>query len=284
MQTALATNALYRDKRRRVWELDFLRGVAVIAMLFDHLMCDFSILHTWFYNFSEINNGFINYMHELAMKYWVSDFRFYAHPIFVFLFLFLVGTSCAFSRDNVRRGAGLGVFALAFTGVTFVLREFGIMKDGIVFGILDCIALCILCASATDIASKPNRHINKYLPLVLGVVILAFGIAFEFWDNHDLWDRNGFVSEHMIDYIIGTRAYGDDWFGLFPWVGMVLVGMYWGKAAYSMRVSLLPKLEGKWNKPFTFVGRHALLFYIVHQVVLSGIVMLICACFGYRMF
>lgn len=281
MQTALATNAIYRDKRRRVWELDFLRGVAVIAMLFDHLMYDFGMLDRWLGNFYEIDNAFINFMNEFAREYWVSTFRFYAHPIFVFLFLFLVGTSCAFSRDNTKRGAQLAVVALAFTGATMVLRAIGIMEDGIVFGILDCIALSILCASAVDIATKPDKALNIILPLVLGVVILILGIANEFWTTSGMWDHNGFRSDHLIEYIIGTRAYGDDWFGLFPWVGMVLVGMYWGKAAYSTRVSIMPKLDGKWNKPFTFVGRHALIFYIAHQVLLTGLVMLLCLCLGY---
>ena len=282
-QTAMATNALYRDKRRRVWELDFLRGVAVIAMLFDHLMFDFATLHT-LNNYFEVNNSFINFMHDFAIRYWNSTFRLnYAHPIFVMLFMFLVGTSCAFSRDNVRRGSLLAIVALAFTGVTLVLKATGLMEYGIIFGILDCIALSILCASAVEIATEHDKNLNLFMPLILGIIILALAISNRFWDIESLWEKT-FQSEHLASYIIGTRAYGDDWFGLFPWVGMVLVGMYWGKAAYGTRVSLLPKLDGKWNKPIKFIGRHALIFYLVHQALLMALVMALCACLGYEVF
>ncbi len=268
-----------------MWELDFLRGLAVIAMCFDHFMCDLWLFDSWFSNFDEINNAFINKITEFAALYWQSGyarnggFRFWAHYIFVFLFLFLVGTSCAFSRDNVKRGSQLFIVAFAFTGVSLILRKMGILEDGIIFGILDCIALSILCAAAVDIATKKNKILNVYLPLVLGTAIISYGIYSKFWTMS--YDRV-FDSSHMIDYIMGFRAYGDDWFGLIPYVGAVLMGMYWGKAVYAGRRSLVPRLDGKWNKPFRFVGRHALLFYLAHQVLISGLVLLIGICLGYK--
>ncbi len=279
MEEVVSTKALYRDKRRRVWELDFLRGLAVICMCFDHLMCDFVYLDGWFSNFNEIENSFISFMVDFSQMYWESAFRFFAHYIFVFLFLFLVGTSCALSRDNVKRGSALGVFALAFTGVSFVLKNMGILEYGIVFGILDCIALSILCAAAVDIATEKCKPLNVFLPLVLGVIILSVGIGKGFWNIE--YDKE-FQTSHMLGYIVGTNAFGDDWFGLFPYVSAVLMGMYFGKAVYASRASLLPKLNGKWNKPFRFVGRHALIFYAVHQVLLAGLVMLICLAIGYK--
>ena len=154
MENAIATKAIFRDKKRRVWELDFLRGIAVIAMCFDHLMFDFYAIQFWFSNWFKVDNAVIRELSAFAEAYWYSTFRFYAHFIFVFLFLFLVGTSCAFSRDNVRRGSALAVVSLAFTGVTLGLIPMGLMEQGVIFGILHCIALSILCAAAVDTASK----------------------------------------------------------------------------------------------------------------------------------
>lgn len=257
-----------------------LRGIAVIAMCFDHLMCDFVYLPGWFSNYKQINNSFIVQMVEFAKTYWNSDFRFWAHYIFVFLFLFLVGTSCAFSRDNTRRGALLFVVAFVFTGGTLIMKQVGVLDDGIYFGILDCIALSILIAAALDTATKPFKEFNVFLPLVLGVGVIAAGIGCKFWVHTGIYDKS-FDITHIVDYVFGSRAYGDDWFPIFPYVGAVLCGLYWGKAVYSTRNSLLPMLDGAWNKPFRFVGRHALIAYIVHQGVLSGIVMLVCSCLGY---
>lgn len=276
-----AVNPIYRDKKRRVWELDVIRGIAVIAMCFDHLMCDFIMLPYWFSNYKKVGNGFIGALVKFGNAYWDSSFRFWAHNIFVLLFLFLVGTSCAFSRDNTKRGCMLFVVAWLFTAASLVAKKMGILDQGIIFGILDCIALCILCASAVDIATKPIKALNIYAPLAIGVIVLAFGIKFEFWKLGEPYDKT-FTAAHIYDYIMGIKGYGDDWFGLFPYVGAVLLGMYWGKAAYKTRISLLPRADGVWFKPFKFVGRHALLFYVLHQVAIAGIVMALCLCLGYR--
>lgn len=286
--TDKAMRPLMRVKRGRVWELDFLRGLAVLCMCFDHMMYDLAyLIRGVFSNYNSVNNSFINRLGELARAYWrtsasgVYGFRFWGHYIFVFIFLFLVGVSCAFSRDNVKRGCQLFVVAWAFTGATFAARAMGFMDSGVVFGILDCIALSILCVAAVDIATERIKPLNIFAPLVLGVIVCAVGIGKEFWLWGVPFDRT-FDASHMFDYIIGTRGYGDDWFGLFPYVGAVLIGMYWGKAAYARRVSLLPVLDGKWNKPFCFVGRHALIFYIAHQVVIAALIVLLCLCLGYR--
>ncbi|MCH5350725.1 MAG: DUF1624 domain-containing protein [Clostridiales bacterium] len=283
MVKTAVVNPIYRDKKNRAWELDFLRGVAVIAMCFDHLMYDFASCKGWFSNGRE-PNAFIDALSKFAVAYWNTSkvtemgFRFWAHHIFVFFFLFLVGVSCSFSRDNVKRGSLLAVVSIAFTGVTLLMGSF--MKP-IVFGILHCIALSVLCVAAVDIATKKVKWLNVYLPLVIGVVILFFAIHLRTWDTAAIVDRD-FNAEHMLGYILGGNAYGSDWFGLFPNVGMVFLGMYWGKSMYPVRRSLLPFFDKKWHKPVTFVGRHALIFYLAHQVVMALIVGAICLMAGYR--
>ncbi len=272
MNNKSAVKSLYRDKRRRVWELDFLRGFAVIAMCFDHLMFDCSHPYGFFSDYKTGVSGVMDKLYGFARIYWDSTidygFRFWAHYLFVFLFLFLVGISCALSRDNVKRGALCGIAAIAFTGISFVCKAIGFMDDGIVFGILHCIALCILCVAAIDNITKFNKRVNLYAPLAIGAAVLLAGILNRFWTIR--YDRV-FTNEHFTGYVIGTFAFGDDWFGLFPYVGAVCVGMYFGKAVYSAKQSLLPMLDGKWHKPVTFVGRHALWFYFFHQPVLAGL-------------
>lgn len=268
-------------KKKRVWELDFLRGVAVIAMCFDHLMCDFVFLESWFSNYNAVDNGFIRGMVRIAGIYLNSAFRFWAHYLFVFIFLFLVGISCAFSKNNTKRGSQLFFVALIVTAFSFLLRHIGVLEYGIVFGILHCISLCILLAATLDSLTKFNKKLNTYAPLVIGFLILAVGIDKKFWLMSDNYDDQ-FNASHLIGYIMGTHAYGDDWFGIFPYLGIVLMGLYCGKTIYAKRESYLPRLNGSWNRPFKFVGRHALILYVVHQGVLAGLVALLCVCLGYR--
>lgn len=285
-ETKYIGKPLIRVKKQRAWELDFMRGVAVILMCFDHMMFDLSHPNGFFSNFYEVENSFAAWLYELARSYWGSTatfgLRFWGHYIFVFVFLFLVGTSCAFSRDNTRRGAICGLAALLFTGISYVLKAMGMMQYGIVFGILHCIALCILCVAAVDILTAWNKKVNLFAPLVLGIIILSVGISRQFWMMTYHYDHV-FTDAHFTGYIMGTNAFGDDWFGLFPYVGMVFIGTFWGKAAYPDRKSLLPMLDGKWHKPVTFVGRRAIFFYFLHQPVIAGIIMLIGLCMGYTL-
>lgn len=287
MEKIAGTKPLFRDKKRRVWEVDFLRGVAVLAMCFDHFMFDCAHPWSFFSNFFEVENAFSQKLYTFARWYWesswdyVSGFRFWGHAVFIFLFLFIVGMSCAFSRDNARRGALCGVAAFLFTGISFMCKAMGFMEHGIIFGILDCIAMSILIVTALDNLTKWNKYVNLYAPLVAGIIVAAFAISKQAWFGvvHD----TEFIDEHFLGYMFGTHAFGDDWFGLFPYIGFVFFGMYWGKAAYAQRASLLPRLNGKWNKPFTFVGRHALITYFIHQVVIAGIIMAVGLCIGYSM-
>lgn len=295
MKNIASAKPLFRDKKRRVWEVDVLRGIAVLAMCFDHAMFDFAYYRSWFSNGYDIGANFLDKISEFAYSYWrstsnhISGFRFWGHAVFIFLFLFLVGTSCAFSRDNGRRGAEIGVAAFLFTGISFVLKTMGIMEDGVIFGILHCIALSVLICAAVDNLTKFNKYVNLYAPLVIGTIILIVAVYLGAW-NKKLYDGSGitmwdyeYVDEHFLGYIFGTHAFGDDWFGLFPYIGFVFLGIYWGKAAYPSRASLLPRLDGKWNRPFAFVGRHALITYFVHQVVIAGIVILLGLCLGFSL-
>lgn len=278
--SAVAKNPLYRDRRRRAWELDFMRGVAVIAMCFDHLMYDLASFRGWFSNAGQIKDTFMDKLNVYADGYWHSNFRFWAHYVFVFLFLFMVGISCALSRDNTKRGSKLGALTLLYTFITLCLKEMSIMRYGVIFGILHCIALSILCVEAVNVLTASDENINLYVPLVIGTIILAFGISGKFWDIK--WDRV-FADDRFAGYILGKYAYGDDWFGLYPYIGCVFLGMYFGKAVYKSKSSLLPKLDGKWNKPFVFIGKHALIMYFIHQIIIAGIVIIVCLCLGYKL-
>ncbi len=73
---------------------------------------------------------------------------------------------------------------------------------------------------------------------------------------------------------ITSPSFGSfDYFPLFPWLGIFLIGSALGKSVYASRKSLLP-----WTMPRTFVnwaGRHALVIYIAHQPVIMGVLSLI---------
>ena len=51
-------------KKPRIWEIDFLRGLAIIMMILDHFCYDCLFLPRLFSNFYQINNPFVNFLYK----------------------------------------------------------------------------------------------------------------------------------------------------------------------------------------------------------------------------
>ena len=258
--------------KKRVWEIDFLRGFAIIAMIFDHIMVDFSY---FFVGSSAFASGVFVKISDFANIYMESLFRDVFHNVFVIIFLTISGISCSFSRNNLLRGVKLLAVALLLSLVTYLLDYFsGSSGDYfIAFGILHLLSISIILYALI-------RRFGNLAVILTGSIIIAAGIALSILhssnpSNHILmWLTNpgtNILAPFGI-YILGF--YSADYFPILPWTGVFLLGTYLGKALYSERVSLL-KFEPKLQRPFAFVGRHALLVYIVHQPIIYGIIWLI---------
>ena len=88
----------------RAWDLDFLRGIALLMMLFMHMSWDVRY---------EFGVDVFSYLE----KGWFWSF---IHPIIVVLFVSVSGICCTFSRNNVKRGLKLLAATLALDIGTFI--------------------------------------------------------------------------------------------------------------------------------------------------------------------
>jgi len=69
------------------------------------------------------------------------------------------------------------------------------------------------------------------------------------------------------------QFYSSDYFSIIPWIFMFFFGVFLGR--YS-RIGKFPSVfKKKFFSPLDFVGRHALIIYILHQPILLGLFMLI---------
>lgn len=270
---------LYGKNSRRIWELDTLRGIAVLAMLLDHLMFDLAEMRYYFADWGNAG-GFLLQLERWGVAFQRSGVRFWGHYIFVSLFLLLVGISCTFSRSNGKRAFQVFCCGFAVTVVTRFMVTLGMLDEPIVWGILQVIGFSILLYMTVR-----NLWDNRYCMLAVGATLLLAGILIGWTDvpqadpipagltsgQEIVW----FIQNDLADVMWGLKWYGPDHFGILPCSGMVLVGGYLGKTLYAQRRSLLPALDGAWNKPFRYVGRHAIVFYLAHQPVTLGLVLLI---------
>lgn len=272
------------SKPKRIFELDFLRGLAVIAMIIDHftvIVWASSDFGGWgsmvFSNYYEVNNAFVEWLVKWSTVLQDSTFRLVCHYIFVTLFLALCGISCTFSRSNYKRGlivTGAGLIVTAVSVVGSLITDSDMY---IIFGILTLLGVSIiLYETATRIFN------NKWFILSIGIILVVVGFIIQWWKVERLHAIQDINPISFIEVILGLKVYGADHFGIIPCTGVVFIGAFIGKTVYQKRQSIVPKLDGKWNKPLCFVGRKALWFYLLHQVVAVIIIGLIFLCAGYR--
>ena len=244
---------MFEDKER-FWEVDFIRGIALLMMITYHLI--FDLYYFGDYGI-DANSGI----------WWVLG------RSTAILFITIVGVSLSLSYSRVKdelsnyevfvkyvkRGGFILSLGLLITIATYLfLKGEGYVR----FGILHLIGLSV-------ILSVPLLR-YKYVNLLLGTVVMIIGYYlanFRFDLNWLLW--LGFRPEgfHTVDY-----------FPILPWFGLVLLGLFIGKLLYPghTRMIKVPSVSGmKPVKFISFIGRKTLLVYLIHQPILISILYLL---------
>lgn len=289
IERALVPSEEGKKKRKdRIWEVDFLRGFFFLGVILFHLAWDFASLPSFFTNWREMASthpdlvDFSTWAYQTVygptMIYWVYFFS--------GGFLFLTGVSCSLSRSNLLRSVKILLVAGLFTGFTYAASQ--IMKTDvtIVFGILHAIGTSLLVYSVFEWASKKlfRRGISPWILLVIGMSMVGYGWYLIYGTDVPYYTFDQLTPERFFQVVLGLAASYSDHFGLFPHMGKVLVGIAVGKWLYGGRrgnKSILPKLDGWWNRPFLFLGRHTFAVYILHQPVMLAVLFPVLLSMGY---
>ena len=257
-----------RGSGRRIWELDFLRGFTILLMWIDHFMYDLS---SEFYPTWSAQGGAAASVAQFARMWWdgghswVGQTRAIIQRIALCIFFGLCGGSTIFSRDNLTRAMKTFLAAAVITLGTYLATE--IIGDSLVvtFGVLHMLAISTLIVSAIYALSRLAKEKGDLVFVIVSAVLAgAVFLANYFLDAATL-EPNRWL--YFLHTGFMRAGWSEDYFPLIPYLGYVFAGAAVITLLYSSGKSLLPRLDGKWNRPFRFVGRHTLLIMIVHQVV-----------------
>ena len=246
------------DPRGRIFEVDFLRGCALILMCLDHLCYDLYLLRFWF----PAGGDGLEKLSRFGYAVSVSDWRLALHYVFAALFLLLAGVGSALSRHPWKRFGQIAGGAAAVTLVTVLLTLWFHADVTILFGVLSAMAvgalLCIPC----------RKKGGRWAALAAGILMIAAGFFLRWYAAPETYDL---PADRWWEVAVGTLHFGADWFPIFPCCGVILVGFFVGQTWYASRQSLIPALRGK-TCFLCAVGRYPLWIYLLHQPVIGGLV------------
>jgi uncharacterized membrane protein len=237
----------------RFWEVDFLRGIAIIMMVIYHIMFDVVFFHLAYVDLSSI-------------------------PVLLFLypigsmFLLLVGVSLALSYSRMEGTLsswqrqrkfiirGLYIFG---GGMLVTLGTWLYLGQGyVIFGVLHCIGV-------STILAYPLIRRRVY-PLFLGIICVVLGVFLQLTVVVDfpwlLWLG-----------LIPSNFYTVDYFPLLPWFGVILIGIFIGNSLYQnnkrqFKIKDLSQVLAV--RGVCFLGRHSLIIYLLHQPIIVALLTL----------
>ncbi|VVC02615.1 Uncharacterised protein [Candidatus Bilamarchaeum dharawalense] len=229
------------NKVKRILEIDALRGVAIVLMIIYHFMFDLNFFG--------------------LMKIDLSDIMIVLFQRFIaVLFVGLVGISLVLNELNNKRGYLTNLwrgFKLTNIAILITAATWLYPRDGfITFGIIHMIALSTFIAPLFFRLKKWN--------LVVGVVLIIGGI----WLNLQQTDSKLLFWLGLI--YPGYEAL--DYYPLLPWFGVVLIGIALGQMIYPDGQSRIKNI--KLLEQLAILGKNSLVIYLLHQVLLVGIILI----------
>ncbi|HEU6441667.1 MAG TPA: heparan-alpha-glucosaminide N-acetyltransferase, partial [Microvirga sp.] len=191
----------------------------------------------------------------------VPAWRWFARGIAgTFLLLAGVGLALAHARgfrrlQFLRRLLKVGGAALAVTLVTF----FAFPDSYIFFGILHCIA-------ASSVLALPFLRLPAAVNLLAAAIFLAGPLLL----------TSPALDAPYLDWLgLGsTDPMTNDYVPIFPWFGMVLIGVALGRALLPQKSALSVARWRARNAParaLVWAGRKSLPIYLIHQPVLLAL-------------
>lgn len=233
---------------KRIHILDELRGLCVVLMVIYHAL----------YTLASV------FMSPIALD--LYSFFYPVEPFFAGIFIALCGFSCRLSRSNRRRGLLLAAVAVAMSAVLWFVMP----SQVIWFGVLHCLAVCILLFAAL----KPL--LDRVPPLV-GVIACAvlMGLTWTVPTVHGGTFLGMALPEELLDcnllFPLGFgRVFSADYFPLIPWVFCFLGGTFAGQWRERLPAwCYVPHLP-----PLGLLGRYSLWVYLLHQPLIFGAAML----------
>ncbi len=254
------------QRHSRLPLLDTVRGLTMISMIAYHGCWDIVYLLGYKWSWYTDTPGFL----------WQQSI--------CWTFILLSGFCIPFSRRLVRRGLQVFCAGVLVTVVTLLVLP----EDRVIFGVLTLIGSCMLimalwryvrekltgravpqekdgnpavCAVICFLLFLLSKNINSgYLGIGALAIYLPEALYANYFTTYLGFMMKGFFST--------------DYFSILPWLFLYLTGYHLHWLCRKMH-AFDSEIFRRESRPLSFLGRHSLLIYLLHQPVLYAIVLII---------
>ncbi|WP_375138938.1 DUF1624 domain-containing protein [Azohydromonas caseinilytica] len=225
--------------------LDALRGFAMVWMAVFHFCFDLN-----------------NYrLLEPRQNFYLDPFWTLQRTAIVSLFLFCAGLSQALAQEAGQGGRRFWRRWAQIAGCALLVSAgswFMFPRSWISFGVLHGMALMLILARAL----APLRR--GLWPLALAALLLPRFVQSPLFDNRWL-NWTGLVTRKPVT---------EDYVPVLPWLGVLLLGLAAGQWLLAHRREMLGGPLPRAFAPLALLGRWPLSFYMLHQPILIGLILL----------
>ena len=236
--------------KKRYDILDSLRGFTLISMILYHAMWD------------------IVYIYGVNAPWYESQWAYIWQQSICWTFILLSGFCWSMGRRHFKRG--LVVFGLSaiISAVTIVLMP----ESRILFGVLSLIGTAMLIMIPLDkLLKKANPYVGFVVVSILFVItrnVPSGELGFENWHIMRLpqaWFRNLFTAYLGFPE---NAFFSTDYFSVIPWIFLFITGYF----LYHIfrKNDWLKIFERKGPAALSFMGKHSLIIYALHQPIIYG--------------
>lgn len=228
---------------RRLLALDALRGATVISMVAFHVMYD--LTHLYGINAPWFTDGPLQGIWRISIS-WV--------------FLALAGWMTSLSRSNLKRGLRYSLVALLIWAATAVSG----VGVSISYGIMYCMAASTLLWCAMD--KFAPRLASERPSACAALLLLAFATLY-------MVPRSSYPFEGFAWLgFPGSEFRSADYYPIIPFSLLFLSSAYASRGFARSGRKVPAWMYRDVFPPLTFVGRHALAIYVMHQPIALAVI------------
>jgi len=224
-----------KTKTHRIWELDFLRGIALIMMIYFHAIYDLKDIFGY------------NVVYSTGINRWIGR-------ISAIMFIFISGISSTLSKSNLKRGLKVLGAGVAISIVTYLYDPELVIK----FGILHFLGVSMLLYPLF-------RKLHPVALLLAGTAVILAGNAVS--------QINAANDCFFVFGLTSSNFFSSDYYPLLPWFGVFLYGVAAGKFLYPAKKSLFRFTLR--DNIISCAGRNTFIIYLIHQPVIIAVITII---------